>query len=235
MLWLALLVIPAVVLGQLASGWAGLLALVLNALVWVGFAVELAFVLAVSPSRVRTLRAHWLDAAIVVVSVPVVPAALQGARALRLLRVLRLLRLALVGGRSLERARRLFTPGGVRYLAVLIGFFVVVAGALVASVDPADVHSFSDGIWWALATITTVGYGDVSPGSPWGRAVGAVVMLLGIGFFAVLTAAVSATFVKQDERSDGVREQLDELAARLERIETALGRLTAAGERPVDG
>jgi hypothetical protein len=56
-----------------------------------------------------------------------------------------------------------------------------------------------------------------------GRIVAAVVMLVGIGFFALLTAAVAATFVKQDEKPDELRLQLEEIAARLERIEQALG------------
>jgi voltage-gated potassium channel len=78
-------------------------------------------------------------------------------------------------------------------------------------------------VWWALATVTTVGYGDVVPRSVAGRAVAAVVMLVGIGVFALLTAAVAATFVKQDERPDEIRAELRDIAARLERIERALG------------
>ncbi len=71
--------------------------------------------------------------------------------------------------------------------------------------------------------MTTVGYGDVVPHSVAGRIVAAVVMLVGIGFFALLTAAVAATFVKQDERPEELRAELREISARLERIERTLG------------
>jgi voltage-gated potassium channel len=220
---LALLVVPAIVLEETSSDTLQAVAFVLNVVIWVGFASELAFVLAVASSRRRTLRAHWLDAAIVVVSIPVTPAALQSTRALRLLRLLRFVRLGLLGGRAVVAARTLFSPSGLRYVVVLVLLSVVVAGSALAMVDSEDVGSIWDGIWWALTTVTTVGYGDVVPRSVAGRLVAAAVMLIGIGFFALLTAAVAATFVKQDERPDELRAQLDEIVARPDRIERALG------------
>jgi voltage-gated potassium channel len=219
---LALLVVPAIILEETSSDTLQAVALVLNIVIWIGFALELAFVLAVASNRTRTLRAHWLDAAIVVVSIPVTPAFLQSARALRLLRLLRFARLALLASRAVVAARILFSPAGLRYVLVLVLLFVVAAGSAVALVDSEDVGSVWDGIWWAMTTVTTVGYGDVVPHSAVGRSVAAVVMLVGIGVFALLTAAVSATFVKQDERPDEIRTQLQEISGRLERIEQAL-------------
>ncbi len=148
---------------------------------------------------------------------------------LRLLRLLRFVRLAVFGSRALVAARELFSPEGLRFVAPLVAFVVVVSGAAMAAVDPADVGSVGDGVWWALVTVTTVGYGDVYPKNGAGRAVAAVVMLVGISFFALLTAAISARFVKQDERPDELRERLDEMTARLERIEGALARPAEPG------
>jgi voltage-gated potassium channel len=220
---LALLVVPAIVLEEASSDTLRGVAVGLNVAIWVGFAAELAFVLTVASNRLRTLRTHWLDAAIVVVSFPVMPAALQSARALRLLRLLRFVRLGLLGSRAVVAARTLFSPSALRYVLVLVLVFVVVAGAAVAMVDSENVGSIEDGIWWALTTVTTVGYGDVVPRSTLGRVVAGVVMLVGIGFFALLTAAVAATFVKQDERPEELRAELREISTRLERIELALG------------
>lgn len=219
---LALLVIPAIMLGEAAATWLRTAALVLNIAIWIGFAAELVFVLTVSRHRFRTLRAHWLDAAIVVLSVPVTPEFLQGTRALRLLRLLRFLRLVLLGGRAVAAARAIFQPAGFRYVALLAALLVVGGGAALATVETRAVDSMWDGIWWALVTITTVGYGDVVPETAAGRAVGAVVMLVGIGFFAVLTATVAATFVKQDDKPDELRGRLDQIVERLDRIERQL-------------
>jgi voltage-gated potassium channel Kch len=115
----------------------------------------------------------------------------------------------------------LFSPSALRYVVVLVLVFVVVAGAAVAMVDSENVGSIEDGIWWALTTVTTVGYGDVVPRSTLGRVVAGVVMLVGIGFFALLTA-VAATFVKQDEKPEELRLQLEDIVARLERIERSI-------------
>jgi voltage-gated potassium channel len=226
MLVLALLVVPAIIFDEASSDTLQAVAFVLNVVIWVGFALELAFILTVASERKRTLRAHWLDAAIVVVSVPVVPVFLQSARALRLLRLLRFIRLALLASRAVVAARILFSPSGLRYVLVLVLLFVVAAGSAVALVDSEDVGSIWDGIWWAMTTVTTVGYGDVVPRSAVGRSVAAVVMLVGIGVFALLTAAISATFVKQDERPDEIRAELREIRNQLERIEQALARVS---------
>jgi voltage-gated potassium channel len=94
-------------------------------------------------------------------------------------------------------------------------------------------------MWWAIQTVTTVGCGDVTPTSTVGRSVAALVMLEGIALIAMVTAAVTSTFVERARaaREDAVdaedqQEQarinarLDELAAQLERIETTLNSLT---------
>jgi voltage-gated potassium channel len=222
MLVLALLVIPAIVLEEASNSTMRSLGWTLNAAIWLGFVAELVFVLSVSRHRLRTLGAHWLDAAIVIVSFPLFGRIAQGARAFRLLRLLRLARLALIGARARQAAREVASPEGFRYIALLVLLVVVVSGAAIAALDSGDVHSVQDGIWWALVTVTTVGYGDVVPRSTAGRAVGAVVMLVGIGFVALLTASVAATFVKHGREEEELGPKLDRLAERLDRIEQAI-------------
>jgi voltage-gated potassium channel len=88
-------------------------------------------------------------------------------------------------------------------------------------------------MWWGIQTVTTVGYGDVTPKAPIGRLVGVGVMLEGIAFLTITTAVITSTFVAraESERSDAadagrseVLERLDELKERFDRLEASLGK-----------
>ena len=92
-----------------------------------------------------------------------------------------------------------------------------------------NIHSFSDALWWAMVTVTTVGYGDRFPVTPAGRGVAVVLMLIGIGLVGVVTATVASYFVEQ--RQDDNTAALDR---RLERIEGMLEALSTAANLPTE-
>src|SRR5436190_16642264 len=129
--------------------------------------------LSVVDSRSRWLREHPLEVAIVLVTPPFLPASLQAARAFRLLRLLPLLRAGLL-------TRRLLTTEGLRDVAVLTLMTVLGGGAAYAAVEKSQHLDTLDGVWWAVTTMTTVGYGDSYPQTSAGRAIAVVVMLVGI-------------------------------------------------------
>jgi voltage-gated potassium channel Kch len=129
-------------------------------------------------------------------------------------------------------------PASVRLAASVIvtatGLVVVIGGVLMRVLDHDEYSNVWVGMWWALQTVTTVGYGDVTPTHTSGRIVAAFVMLEGIAFLSILVAAITSTFVAraQAERSElqdagdaGIDARLDELSQRLDRIEAALGKL----------
>ena len=62
--------------------------------------------------------------------------------------------------------------------------------------------SLFDGIWWAIETVSTVGYWDIAPLTTGGRAIGIILIFLGIGFMSMLTVAISAYFVEKDANQD---------------------------------
>ena len=216
----ALLTVPAIAIEQSALGepW-DTFAVVLNWSIWAAFVTEIVVMLRVVPDRRRWLRDHPLDVAIVLLTPPFLPASLQAARVFRLLRLLRLLRAATL-------ARRFYSTEGVRDAAVLALVTVLGGGAAFAAIERGHHDpelSAWDGVWWALTTVTTVGYGDTFPRTDGGRMIALVVMLVGIGFVAILTAAAAERFIASrreaaDERHD-LRRRLDDIAARLERIE----------------
>jgi voltage-gated potassium channel len=101
----------------------------------------------------------------------------------------------------------------------------VACGLVIRFVDPADFHSVGQGMWWAVQTVTTVGYGDIVPTHTDGRLIGTVLMLTGIGFLTVVTAVVTAAFLETVRRRMGdpghaeVIEKLDDLSDRLTALE----------------
>lgn len=117
-------------------------------------------------------------------------------------------------------------PPSVRLAAGVIvtatAAIVIGSGVLMRALDHREYSSVWVGMWWALQTVTTVGYGDVTPHERIGRIVAAFVMLEGIAFLAIVTAAITSTFVARAER-----EQRDDAAieARLDRIESMLSDL----------
>lgn len=110
----ALLVIPVIAVEQSDAGepWRAI-AGVVNWSIWIAFAVELVVMLAVVPDRWTWLRRHPLEAAIVVLTPPFLPATLQAARVMRLGRLLRLLALA-------KYARLVLSLDGLRYVTILV-------------------------------------------------------------------------------------------------------------------
>jgi voltage-gated potassium channel len=90
-----------------------------------------------------------------------------------------------------------------------------VGGSVETLVDTKDFHW--EGIWWAVVTVTTVGYGDAVPHSVEGQIVAMVVMLVGIGFLSVLTASIACVFVKTD-RGDETEAILTALAVLREEV-----------------
>jgi voltage-gated potassium channel len=104
---------------------------------------------------------------------------------------------------------------------------VVLAGLLVWTFDRHDFPTFGIGMWWALQTVTTVGYGDVTPTTHIGRAVGAVIMLEAIAFMSVFTALIATSFVEraraEHAKADPTLSRIEEILLRLKRIEEALG------------
>jgi voltage-gated potassium channel len=123
------------------------------------------------------------------------------------------------------------------YLVGVTLLLGVIAGFVVTLVDRDEFPTFGDGLWWAIVTLGTVGYGDLVPRNTAGRVVGGIVIVVGVTFIAFLTAVVTSSFVSVDqeraaEAERGQREESDEETKRL--LRQVLERL-AVIEARLDG
>jgi voltage-gated potassium channel len=188
-------------------------------LIWAIFVFEYLGLLFLAPDRWHMARTHVLD--LLIVAVPF----------LRPLRLLRLIGVAASIGRTSQAFSRMTQRSGFRWYLGLVILVIIAAGLLFYAAEVnqpgATVDDVADGLWWAVVTTTTVGYGDHVPSTNEGRAIATVLMLVGISLISVVTANIATYFVRSEEESNE-----NEVIARLERIEQHLAALTAAGGQP---
>jgi voltage-gated potassium channel len=122
--------------------------------------------------------------------------------------------------RAIERLTIFRAVRMVAFVALSLAF---VAAVLERLVDPA-MGDFADALWWAIVTVTTVGYGDVIPTSTSGRVIASFLMVAGVSAIPITTSLVVSVFVSRAQAQQRAHdaELRAELMARLERIEQAL-------------
>lgn len=197
--------------GEGATGTTGQLLGAADILLTAVFAVELGGRLFASRDRGAYLRGHWIDAVALIPSV-------RQFRLLRLLRLLRVVRMFAGIYRALAQVERLL---GHRQIAALVTIWLAVMvlsslGMYVAEEGVnALVTSPLDALWWGVSTLTTVGYGDVYPITAEGRIAAAVLMLLGISLFSIITATITGLVLQPgpEDSKGGAGDRLRTLAS----------------------
>lgn len=189
--------------------------------IWAVFLLEYVIEIGLSTNRQAYARKNWLSPLVIVLSFPLVPAMLSLTRLARLARILRLVRLIGVTYRALGELRSVLARRSLIYVLCITIFTILAGGTGLTLLEPDTVKGgVADGIWWAIVTATTVGYGDIAPQSLWGRAIAVVIMLAGVGLVSTLAASITTVFVGQEE---GV--ELQELRDRSIRMEAMLEEL----------
>src|SRR5664280_26865 len=171
--------------------------------IWPAFAVDYGVRLYLAPVRWHFVRTHPLD--LIVLALPM----------LRPLRALRSLHATVAG-----------------YVTTSAAGLLVLAAAVMYDVErraPAgDIKSFPDALWWAVTTVTTVGYGDRYPTTGAGRLVGGALMLVGIALLGVVTASIAAWFVGRlrdvEVAEQSTQATLAEILAVLQALHARAGR-----------
>lgn len=193
-------------------------------LIWMVFLSELIIMFILVDDRIRYLKQNWMSPLIVLGGLPVlwgVDTFYTG--------LLRTMRLALTIGiflRVSKDTRDLLSRHNLGITLFICFVILVISGLLISGIDPAF-ETPVDGLWWAWVTVTTVGYGDLVPQTTEGRIFGALLILMGLGMFSMLTASFSVFFIEQDERELSKKEErnierIEGLEKKLERIENQL-------------
>jgi voltage-gated potassium channel len=224
LLGMAWLIIAIVVLTKNLQGSASTALVGSLFVLWAIAFAEYAVRLVVTPDRRGYLRRRWVEPATVVV--PILQSwHLVGMEKVSLLAYEGELRVeTILKHHSLFRV--LIAAAGTLFLgAWLVLLFE-------ENAKGSNIHSYPEALWWAIVTVTTVGYGDRYPVSAGGRAVAVVLMLVGIGLIGVLTATVASVFVKEHTDAnkavftkghEELGQQLSVISDRLADVERRLG------------
>lgn len=202
---------------------------------WIVLLAEYVVRLVVTPDRVDYVKRRWVEPATVLIP------PLQGWHVVGIEKMGILLHEGELRIEGILRHHSLF-----RVLIAAVGTVFVGAWAVLLFEENTKgtiIRDYPNALWWAVVTVTTVGYGDYYPKTEGGRAVATVLMLVGIGLIGVLTATVASVFIKEhtDANKEAFKQGHDELGHRLEVISDRLGdverRLGASNEdiAAVDG
>ncbi|MFC7404133.1 potassium channel family protein [Georgenia alba] len=198
--------------------WLGNACTVVAALVWVLFAGDLAMRLYLAENRRRYLREHLFDVAIIVLPL---------LRPLQLLRLVTLLTILNRAGSHQLRGRVVTYLAGGTILLVLCGGLAMTDAE--RGHPDASIQSVADGLWWAVVTMTTVGYGDMYPVTTMGRYIALALMLGGIALLGVVTATFASWLVEKvseanEEEEVATRRQVEQLRAEMRALREELQR-----------
>ena len=196
----------------------------LDWLIWGVFAADLLIRTRLAPHKLSYLRRHWFDVLIVVL--PFLRP-LRVARSAQALRVLGAVRALAYVVRAAHATRAILARRGVKGSLLFAGLVLTASAIGIYFAERSTdgpIDRLDTAFWWAFTTATTVGYGDTYPVTALGRGIGVVLMIVGIGTFAALTANVAAFLFESREPSGDAAS--DEVLAELRRLH---GRLDAAG------
>ncbi len=196
------------------------LSLMHDATLWGLFIVESVLLSILVDDTRRYLRDNWMNMLIILAGLPlVIPSLWDSSMTLFAMRLLRILTLFSLLGHVSSSVRKLLLQNSLGPTLFGAAIVIVMAGFMIAAIDP-GIKTVADGIWWAWVTVTTVGYGDVVPTSNLGRFFAGILILVGLGLFAMITATFTTLFITETEKEE--RKRLSKALSRIEHLESKI-------------
>ena len=247
MIILALLIIPIVVIEleivPTNTYWVSC-ATKIDDGIWFAFLLEYLVLVSLYDDKVGYTKRSWLNLIIILLSPPLICPqgfalirSLRSLRALRLFRALRSLRIIIALKRGIKPILDVLIKNSLHYVTLITILLIILSGIAFSWLEHQDIsiQGIFQGAWWAITTVTTVGYGDLYPESPKGRILAVAVMIIGIGFVAILTANIASYFVEKDKNKENeyqegdekdenqlILERLEELSKKIDEINRRL-------------
>jgi len=207
--------------------------------IWAAFLAEYLARLFVAPNRLAFILHNPFDLLLVVI--PVLRP-LRLLRSVTLIRAARLIRIGAGAGRIVRESRIRLASRAALLAAGSAAILILATAVMELDVErtaaKANITTFSDALWWAVSTITTVGYGDHYPVTPAGRAIGIALMIAGVGIFGVVAASAAAWFITADreqdrhQQADSITALTAEVTALRQTVSELSARLAAQSRRP---
>ena len=173
----------------------------LDQIIWALFVINLVVKIVISPRRLSFLKSNFLE---VIVVLP----------------YLQPLRIIFFGTKAIWGMTKIARPD---FLIVVSGGLVIISATIVTTLERTsnpELGSFPDALWWAIVTITTVGYGNQEPVTFFGRIVAVLLMITGVGFFGSIAANLAAFFVRKDEdaKIDKLQKDINSINKKLDKL-----------------
>jgi voltage-gated potassium channel len=211
MIILALLIIPVVVIELEivpTNAYIVSCATKIDDGIWFAFLLEYLVLVYLYDDKVGYTKRSWLNLIIILLSPPLICpqgfALIRSLRSLRVLRLFRALRIVIALKRGIKPILDVLVKNSLHYVTIITILLIIFSGIAFSWLEHRviSIQGIFQGVWWAITTVTTVGYGDLYPESNAGRILAVAVMIIGIGFVAILTANIASYFVEKDKNKE---------------------------------
>lgn len=229
MIILALLIIPVVVIELEivpTNAYIVSCATKIDDGIWFAFLLEYLVLVYLYDDKVGYTKRSWLNLIIILLSPPLICpqgfALIRSLRSLRVLRLFRALRIVIALKRGIKPILDVLVKNSLHYVTIITILLIIFSGIAFSWLEHRviSIQGIFQGVWWAITTVTTVGYGDLYPESNAGRILAVAVMIIGIGFVAILTANIASYFVEKDKNKENEdQDKKDKNQLILERLE----------------
>ncbi|MBC1912787.1 potassium channel family protein [Listeria booriae] len=186
-LWYEIGMFSLVILSLFTLPFDNLFVQVSNFIIWFIFLSDYVYFFIKAPEKKKYVREHWIE----------LIALIPFDSVFRAFRALRLLRLTSIGSRYFTPIYSFLKEKNLHKVFIALLILLLIIPIPIFILEP-GINTYSDAFWWTIVTVTTVGYGDLSPVTIWGRSIAGVLMLLGIGIIGVVTSITTSLFISSE-------------------------------------